>query len=71
MRIDVWPFAVGTSPTMLVGVGQDWQIGEDALLGPDGGRLPRLPGHIAYWFAWQSFIAGAPLREPAEVRSVR
>ena len=51
----------GQSPTTLVADGQDWQIEEDALVGPDGARLPRLPGHIAYWFAWQGFIEGAPL----------
>ena len=37
---------------------------EDALIGPDGARLARLPGHIAYWFAWQGFVADAPLAEP-------
>jgi hypothetical protein len=44
--------------------GQDWRIEESALVGPDGERLERLPGHIAYWFAWQDFVAGAPLAEP-------
>jgi hypothetical protein len=58
-------FAAGSSPTALVAEGQDWQIREDALAGPDGARLARLPGHIAYWFAWQGFIDGAPLAEPA------
>ena len=41
----------------------NWRIEEGALVGPDGQRLERLPGHIAYWFAWQSFIEGAPLAE--------
>ena len=59
-------FAAGPEPTTLVADGQDWQIGEDALHSPDGARLPRLPGHIAYWFAWQGFVDGAPLAEPAE-----
>lgn len=36
----------------LAGPGGDWQITEDALLGPAGDRLARLPGHIAFWFAW-------------------
>ena len=40
-----------------------WRIEESALVGPDGQRLERLPGHVAYWFAWQSFIEGAPLAE--------
>ena len=51
-----------TRPT-LGADGQSWRIEEDALVGPDGARLERLPGHIAYWFAWQSFIEGAPLAE--------
>jgi hypothetical protein len=54
-------FAAGSDPTTLVADGQTWQIREDALLGPDGARLARLPGHIAYWFAWQGFVDGAPL----------
>lgn len=41
-------FADGT----VSGPGGDWQVTEDALLGPGGERLARLPGHIAYWFAW-------------------
>jgi hypothetical protein len=61
-------FAAGSEPTKLVADGQAWQIGEEALHGPDGARLARLPGHIAYWFAWQGFIDGAPLAEPGGVR---
>jgi hypothetical protein len=33
-----------------------WQIGEEALTGPDGTKLPRVPGHIAYWFAWNGYL---------------
>jgi hypothetical protein len=58
-------FAAGSGPTTLVAEGQHWQIQEDALISPDGARLERLPGHIAYWFAWQGFVQGAPLAEPA------
>jgi hypothetical protein len=36
--------------------GHLWQITEDALLGPDGRTLPRLPGHLAYWFGWYAFF---------------
>jgi hypothetical protein len=42
---------------------ETWRLEETALVGPDGQRLERLPGHIAYWFAWQGFIEGAPLAE--------
>ena len=45
----------------LLSGGQRWRIDEDALIGPDGTRLARLPGHIAYCFAWSGFNKGAPL----------
>lgn len=32
-----------------------WRIEEDALVGPQGERLARMPGTLAYWFAWQAF----------------
>lgn len=35
--------------------GQAWKVGEEALTTPDGKSLPRLPGHLAYWFGWFSF----------------
>jgi hypothetical protein len=37
---------------------------EDALEGDDGTRLARLPGHIAYRFAWRSFVPGGELGAP-------
>jgi Protein of unknown function (DUF3179) len=54
-------FTAGSDAVALVADGQDWQVQEDALIGPGGARLARLPGHIAYWFAWQGFVEGAPL----------
>ena len=33
-----------------------WRITEEALLGPDGERLPRLGGHLAFWFGWFAFF---------------
>jgi len=33
-----------------------WQISEEALIGPDGTKLSRVPGHIAYWFAWDGYM---------------
>lgn len=35
--------------------GRAWRVTEDALIAPDGQRLPRLGGHLAYWFGWFSF----------------
>lgn len=31
---------------------REWEVTEDALIGPDGDRLLRLPAHEAFWFAW-------------------
>jgi len=56
-------FAPSDEPHVVVADGQEWQVGEDALAGPNGQRLERLPGHIAYWFAWQDFVESAPLAE--------
>lgn len=39
--------------------GSNWQITEDALVGPDNQRLPRVAGHIAYWFAWDNYLGDA------------
>lgn len=32
--------------------GSRWEQTEQALLGPGGQRLPRLPAHRAFWFGW-------------------
>ncbi|MEM9523926.1 MAG: DUF3179 domain-containing protein [Pseudomonadota bacterium] len=36
--------------------GHHWTVTEAALLGPDGQNLPRVAGHIAYWFAWDNYL---------------
>ena len=49
-------FRAGAEPGSLVdGSGATWRVTEEALAGPDGASLPRLPGHLAYWFGWFSF----------------
>lgn len=35
--------------------GKSWRISEEALVGPNGESLPRLGGHLAYWFGWFAF----------------
>ncbi|MCH9051373.1 MAG: DUF3179 domain-containing protein, partial [Proteobacteria bacterium] len=52
--------AAGDDLESVVAGGETWRVEEEALLGANGDRLPRLPGHIAYWFAWSGFKAGAP-----------
>ncbi len=36
--------------------GGDWRAAEEFLAGPNGERLPRVPGHISYWFAWDGYL---------------
>jgi hypothetical protein len=31
-------------------------VEEEMLVGPDGTRLARVPGHVAYWFAWDGYM---------------
>ncbi|MEM9733447.1 MAG: DUF3179 domain-containing protein [Pseudomonadota bacterium] len=40
----------------LVSNGKRWAITEDALKGPKNKTLARVPGHIAYWFAWDGYL---------------
>jgi hypothetical protein len=42
--------------------GRAWRAGEAALVSPDGERALRLPGILAYWFAWQAFHPDTELR---------
>ena len=53
--------AAGGDLESVVAGGKTWRVEEEALLGANGDRLPRLPGHIAYWFAWSGFKGAAPL----------
>lgn len=41
--------------------GKIWEVTEQALIGPEGENLSRLPGHIAYWFAWSGYLDKADL----------
>ena len=36
--------------------GQEWKIGEEFLTATDRSRLPRIAGHISYWFAWDGYL---------------
>lgn len=39
--------------------GAVWKVTEEALVSPDGTRLPRVAGHISYWFAWDNYLGDA------------
>jgi len=47
--------APDTTLVLLDEQGDEWQVAENALVGPGGEELERLPGHMAYWFGWFSF----------------
>lgn len=40
----------------LISDGQRWKVTESALIGQDGTKLPRVPGQVAYWFAWDGYL---------------
>jgi hypothetical protein len=65
-RRDGREFEATSDPAVLQGPGGAWTATEEALVGPDGTRLPRLAGHVAYWFAWASYLGPKPeLYEPS------
>jgi hypothetical protein len=50
-------FQPGSDPdSVLDSTGREWMITEEALVGSEGERLPRINGHLAYWFGWFSFF---------------
>ncbi|MEQ9689115.1 MAG: DUF3179 domain-containing protein [Bauldia litoralis] len=57
-RSDGMTFEKGGDPAVVMQDGSRWKVTEDALVGPDGRSLARLPGHIAYWFAWSGYFGG-------------
>jgi len=42
--------------TVLNGPDGAWELSEEALTGPSGQKLPRIAGHVAYWFAWDGYL---------------
>jgi len=60
-------FEAGAEEHRLRGPGGLWQVTEEALLGPGGTRLTRVPGHLAYWFAWDGYLGvQSELYQPPE-----
>jgi len=54
-------FDRGATADELRSGGARWRVSESALEGPQGESLPRLPGHVAYWFAWAGYFEDAQL----------
>jgi len=51
-------FAPGNAPTSVIEQksGEVWRVEEEQLVNlRSSGRLPRLGGHISYWFGWYAF----------------
>ena len=57
--------ATENDPFQMTSEGAQWTVTEASLTGPGGQSLALLPGHVAYWFAWQSYKAGKPGRTAA------
>jgi hypothetical protein len=55
-RSDGLEFATGAAADVVVAAGETWRVTEDALVSPTGRNLARLPGHIAFWFAWSGYM---------------
>ncbi len=36
--------------------GEEWIVTEDALIGPKDRRFDRIPGRLAFWFAWDGYF---------------
>jgi len=50
-------FSATEDPDVVVdSQGREWQVTEEALIGPDGESAPRVNGHLAYWFGWFAFF---------------
>ncbi len=49
-------FEASDRSEILKGPGGSWKVTEQALVGPKGEKLARVPGHISYWFAWDGYL---------------
>jgi len=57
-------FRAGRDPSEVVeaGTGRVWSVEEEGLVNrTTGRRLPRLGGHLAYWFGWFAFHPDTPV----------
>lgn len=49
-------FETTDDPERLATAEGEWRLTETFLHGPQGQRLPRLPGRITFWFAWNNHL---------------
>ncbi len=64
-------FSVDGDGALVDEAGGRWEVLEDRLqlIGADT-RLPRLPGHVAFWFGWYAFYPKTELYEGADESTV-
>jgi hypothetical protein len=60
------PASGETDDTVVDENGEEWVVTEDALVGPDEENLPRVAGHVAYWFGWKAYFPDTLLYESEE-----
>jgi hypothetical protein len=58
-------FVSASGPGVVDDQGTKWKLTEDALVSPAGERLPRMGGHLAYWFGWFTFYPKTEVYEPS------
>ena len=64
-----YTFASGDSPVSVVEQtsGDVWHVQEEHLTNPrTHERLPRLGGHISYWFGWYAFYPSTAVYTPSD-----
>lgn len=68
-RTDGRVFSETDDPSVLADENGNWAVSEGGLSGPDGTVFHRMPGHIAFWFAWDGYLGDegelATLAEPS------
>jgi hypothetical protein len=54
--------------TLIDSEGNQWQVTEEGLTGPDGQIAERVNGHLAYWFGWYAFFPNTGLYSTSSSR---
>ncbi|MCO4771896.1 MAG: DUF3179 domain-containing protein [Deltaproteobacteria bacterium] len=55
--------SVGEKWAVVDSEGAAWTVTEEALVGSQGERRERLPGHVAFWFGWFAFFPETEIGE--------
>lgn len=69
-----YSFVPGSTPTSVVEQTsrEVWQVQEEQLVNPRSKeRLPRLGGHVSYWFGWYAFYPATEVYVPGNGRGER